>query len=117
MKLLIVILSKTEYVPGIISDLERQNIGDPTVIDSEGALNVLSESNVEPLPMFGGLRFVIGRSKRESKTLLCALPDEDVDKAMEIIDRRVGGIDKPDTGVAFVLPIEKAYGLRKKQRS
>ncbi len=114
MKLLILILSKTECVPGIISELERENLGDPTVIDSAGALNVLSESNVEPLPMFGGLRYVIGRSKRESKTLLCALADEDVDKAMEIIDRRVDGIDNPDTGVAFTLPIDRAYGIRKK---
>ena len=112
MKLLVLILSKTNCMAGIISDMVKANLGDPTVIDSEGALNVLSESNVEPLPMFGGLRYVIGRSKRESKTLFCVIKDGDVAAAMDIVNARTGGIDKPDTGIACTLPVDEVYGLR-----
>ena len=112
MTLLVLIHSKTECIPGIISDVVAKGFGDPTVIDSEGALNILSDSNVEPMPMFGGLRFVVGRARKESKTLLCVLKEKDVDEVVDIINKHTGGIDRPDTGIIFTLPLNRVYGLR-----
>lgn len=112
MTLLVLILSKTECMSGIISDIVSGGYGDPTVIDSEGALNILSDSNVEPMPMFGGLRFVVGRARKESKTCLCVLKEADVDAVVGIINKHTGGIDLPDTGIIFTLPLDRVYGLR-----
>ena len=40
------------------------------------------------------------------------IKDGDVAAAMDIVNARTGGIDKPDTGIAFTLPVDEVYGLR-----
>lgn len=112
MQLLVLILTKTECMPQIVSDMVGAGLGDPTVIDCEGALNVIDKSNVEPPPLFGGLRYILNQVKQESKMMFAVLKDEQIDKAKKLIDRQVGGIEKPNTGIIFTVPISSVEGLR-----
>lgn len=111
MQLLVLILTKTECMPRIVSGMVGAGLGDPTVIDCEGALNVIDSSNVEPPPIFGSLRYILGQSKRESKMMFAVLPDEKIDEAKKLIDKEVGGIKNPNTGIMFTLPISSVEGL------
>lgn len=111
MQLLVLILSKTECMPTIVSSMMGEGLGDPTVINCEGALNVIDRSNVEPPPIFGSLRYIIGGQKRESKMMLAVLSDEQIPKAKKIIDREVGGIKNPNTGIIFTVPLSSVDGL------
>ena len=69
MQLLVLILTKTECMPQIVSAMVGAGLGDPTVINCEGALNVIDKSNVEPPPIFGSLRYILGQSRKESKMM------------------------------------------------
>ena len=111
MQLLVLILTKTECMPGIVSALVGNGLGDPTVINCEGALNVIDKSNVEPPPIFGSLRYILGQSRKESKMMFVVLPDEKIQKAKNIIDEQVGGIKNPNTGIMFTLPLSSVEGL------
>lgn len=111
MQLLVLILTKTECMPQIVSAMVGDGLGDPTVINCEGALNVIDKSNVEPPPIFGSLRYILGQSKKESKMMFAVLPDEKIEKAKKLIDRQVGGIENPNTGIMFTLPISSVDGL------
>ncbi|MCR5041418.1 MAG: hypothetical protein K6C36_04875 [Clostridia bacterium] len=112
MQLLVLILSKTALMPGIISRLMQEGYGDPTVISGEGAVSILDSSNIEPPPIFGSLRrFINGTDKHENKLMLLVLPDEKVEAAQELISEEVGGIEKPNTGIMFTLPIGGVRGL------
>jgi hypothetical protein len=44
-QLLVLILTKTECMPQIVSAMVGDGLGDPTVINCEGALNVIDKSN------------------------------------------------------------------------
>lgn len=111
MQLLVLILTKTECMPQIVSALVGNDLGDPTVINCEGALNVIDKSNVEPPPIFGSLRYILGQSRKESKMMFVVLPDEKIQKAKNIIDNQVGGIKNPNTGIMFTLPLSSVDGL------
>ena len=112
MQLLILILSKTELMPQIVSRIVSCGCGDPTVIDCEGALRVIDKSEVEPPPIFGSLRYILHKGTRESKMMLTVMRDEDVPDAADVINEVTGGIDRPNTGIFFTIPISAAYGLR-----
>lgn len=112
MQLLVLILKKTEKMPSIISELMDKGYGDPTVINAEGAVGVLDESNIEPPPIFGALRsFINGSESRESKVMLLVIADDKVAGAKELIPDKVGGIDKPNTGIIFTVPLSGVEGL------
>ncbi|MCD7775012.1 MAG: hypothetical protein LUG85_04575 [Clostridiales bacterium] len=112
MQLLVLILTKTECMPLIVSGLVGAGLGDPTVINCEGALNVIDKSNVEPPPIFGGLRYMIHQGKKESKMMMVVLKDDQVAKAKKLIDETVGGIKNPNTGIIFTVPVSDVDGLR-----
>ncbi len=114
MQLLVLILSKTNLMPEIVSGLMQNGYGDPTVINSEGAVSLLDESDIEPPPMFGALRkFINGSDHKTNKIMLLVVKDELVPGAMDLISDIVGGIDRPNTGIMFALPISSVRGLRR----
>ncbi len=111
MQLLVLILTKTECMPRIVSAMIASGLGDPTVIDCEGALNVIDSSNVEPPPIFGSLRYILGQSKRESKMMFAVLTDDHIATAKKLIDKEVGGIKNPNTGIIFTVPVSSVEGI------
>ena len=111
MQLLVLILTKTECMPQIVSAMVGAGLGDPTVIDCEGALNVIDKSNVEPPPIFGSLRYILGQSRKESKMMFAVLSDDHIEKAKKLIDHEVGGIKNPNTGIMFTIPVSSVEGL------
>lgn len=111
MQLLVLILTKTECMPKIVSAMVGAGLGDPTVIDCEGALNVIDSSNVEPPPIFGSLRYILGQSKKESKMMFAVLPESRTDEAKKLIDKEVGGIKNPNTGIMFTISLSSVEGL------
>ena len=52
--------------------------------------------------------------RRQSKTMFAVMKDEKIPKMMAIIDRVTGGLHRPDTGVAFALPLSFVEGVEKK---
>lgn len=113
MQVLFLVLSKVDVMPKIVASLVQNGCGDPTVLGCEGAVQFIAKSNIEPPPIFGVLRHIVNPDSREQKLLLTVIPDEKVDAAEKIIDGLVGGIDNPNTGIMFTLPITHVKGLAK----
>ena len=56
----------------------------------------------------------LGGSERYNKTIFAVLnKDEHLEGAIEVIEHIVGDLTKPNTGVVFVIPVEKCIGLKK----
>ncbi len=111
MQLLCVIISKTDCVPVIVSEMLDKGYGDPTVLSCEGAMHLFENSSIEPPPIFGILRHIANPIQTESKLMLLVLPDEKLEDAQKIIDEKIGGIDNPNTGIMFSLSINNVKGL------
>ena len=71
MELLIVILNKEEYLEKVLSILVEIGIPGATILESEGLGHFLAYE----VPIFAGLRQLIGEKKTANKTIL-ALIDE-----------------------------------------
>ncbi|HBL41240.1 MAG TPA: hypothetical protein DDY98_06600 [Ruminococcaceae bacterium] len=111
MKLLVLVLNKTECLGELLTALLNAELRGATVIDSQGMLRVIDEDTVEPPPIFGMLRKYMTPSHEMNKTVFIVLPDEKIDTARRIINEVTGGIDKPNTGIMFAVPLSFVEGI------
>jgi hypothetical protein len=102
MKLLVLVLNKTDILDDLLRDLLATGVRGATIIDSTGMARAIDIGDVS---ICGSLRMVIAEDRQSSKTLLIAVQDSLVDQVRATIDNAVGGLSKPDTGVLFGLPI------------
>lgn len=108
MELLVYVMNHVELLDDLLEDFSKEDNFRATIIDSMGMAHMLKDTNY-----FLSLRNLLNQSQVNSKTILMALNDQDIDKAINIIENVVGSLDDPDTGVVFTLPISHCKGLIK----
>ncbi len=113
MKLFILVLNKTNTLEPLFESMMKAGISGATVLDSTGMMRVLADDEHADYPMLGLLRHVYSPERRASKTVFVVLEDEQVPVLTDIADRVTGGLDKPDTGIAFTVPVDFMKGLSK----
>ena len=97
MKLLILILNKVEKLEEVLEGFLEIGITGATVIDSVGMGHVLSEE----VPIFAGLRFMFAGTKPHNKTIFSAIKDEKEQPAIKILQKILGDLNQPGTGIVF----------------
>ncbi|HHU32664.1 MAG: hypothetical protein ACOX1Y_02120 [Zhaonellaceae bacterium] len=110
MKLMVLVLKKHEYLEQLLSEFLGAGLGGATIIESVGMLRVIEQSRIEPPPIFGSLRQFINPEYESSRTIFMVLEDEKIETARNIINRIVGGLEKPNTGILFTIPIDYVEG-------
>ena len=110
MELLVYIMNRVELLDELLEEFSQEANFRATIIDSAGMAHMLKDTSV-----FLNLRNLLNQSQVNSKTILMAINEQDVDRAIEIIEGVVGSLDEPDTGVVFTLPILHGKGLIKKK--
>ena len=110
-KLLVVILSKVDCMPQILSEFMSAGIHGTTIVDCEGMLRAISDSNINPPPIFGSLRHYLNPERPKGKLLYTVLPEDKIRTAVEIVDQKVGGMQNPDTGICFTVSLDDIFGL------
>lgn len=111
MQLLVMILNKTECLTRILDEFLSFGISGATIYDSTGMLQYIGHSTVEPPPIFGSLRRYLNPDCENNKTVIALVRDEQVDGAIDIINRETGGIAKPNVAVVFTLPVLRTEGI------
>lgn len=110
MELLMVILKKVELVDDIMHKLAESGVRGGTIIDGTGMAKSLV--NMDDLPMFGMLRYIISdEEKLKSKILLFALKEEKVTEVKDKIKEVIGDLSEPNTGIMFTIPIKNVEGF------
>ena len=110
-KLLVSILSQVDVMPQILSEFMKADIKGTTIVNCEGMLRVIGNSDINPPPIFGSLRQFLNPERPKGKILFTVLPENKLEKAKSIIDEAVGGISNPDTGIFFTLSLDSIAGL------
>ena len=96
MQLYVLVLNHTEYLEPLFKAMLDRGIRGATVLDSTGMMRVLADDENVDLPMLGLLRHMYSPERRASKTVFVVLH---------------GGLDQPDSGIAFALPLQYVKGL------
>ncbi len=119
MKLIILITAQTER--GLEVALAWREAGAPgvTIIPSHGlhTLQKKAKSGGLELPMIitsmaDAMAGLLQASETNSLIILSVTPAVVMDKVIEATTRVLGDLTAPDTGVVFVLDVEKAIGVR-----
>jgi len=108
MKLLIVILNKVEKLEEVLEGYLEIGISGATVIDTVGMGHILSEE----VPIFAGLRFIFAGAKPHNKTILSVIKDEKERAAINLLEKILGDLNQPGTGIVFSIPIDTVEGLK-----
>ena len=82
MQLLVFIAKNADVVSPILRELMENKIGGGTVVECEGMLQALYESQVEPPPLFGSLRQFLNPASAKGKILFVVLADGQLDRAL-----------------------------------
>lgn len=111
MKLLIIVLNKVECLDKMLTKFGKQNIPGATILDSKGMAQELEAH--DELRFLGSLRMLMNPAHKENKTIFMVIPDEKVAAVSAIANEVTGGLNKPDTGILFTVPIDYAEGMGK----
>jgi len=111
MQILVCVLNKVDALEDILKNLSNHKLHGATVLNSKGMAHILAES--QDFKFMDSLIKLLNPENSESRTFFMVICDEKVDEAIAVIDEAVGGIDKPDTGVIFTLPVLRMEGFGK----
>lgn len=109
MKLLIIVLNKIECLEDLLEEFGNNNISGATIIDSKGMIQELSDH--DEFRFIGSLRSLLNPTHTENKTIIMVTPEERVKEISAIVNEITGGLDNPDTGILFTLPIDHLEGI------
>ncbi|MDD6308164.1 MAG: hypothetical protein PUB07_02265 [Clostridia bacterium] len=111
MQLIFLVLNKVECLGQILAGFMEAGIKGATVLDSTGMLNAVDRSEVEPPPIFGSLRKFLCFDHDNNKVVFAVVSEEQVKKASEIVNTITGGLDQPNTGILFTVPVGYVEGI------
>lgn len=113
MQLMVIILNKLECLDPLLTALGKEGIPGATIIDSRGMAQELEAH--DELRFLGSLRMLMNPAHKENKTIFLVLDGEQVRTVSRIVNEVTGGLDRPDTGILFTLPVCYVEGLSKYQ--
>ena len=111
MKLMVLILSKTEALEYLLEGLSAAGIGGATIIPSSGMAMTLSKMNSSFLS--SSIRSMFSGDEDDNKTIISVINDDQLDLARRVIYNTVGDLSHPNTGILFTVPLDFVEGRRK----
>ena len=112
MKLLVLILNKVELLDELLEELARAHIGGATILQSRGMAHELYRNSMDVSSFLGSLRLLLDPDREQNLTILTVVHEDKVPVAVEIIERVVGDLSRPDTGVVFTVPVDFTKGMQ-----
>ncbi len=113
MQVFVFVLNRTEHLEHLLQTFADRGLNGATVLESKGMARILHSE--DEMPIFYGLRAIMEPERRSSKTIFMVLRDEQVDLARRVVNEVTGGLDEPDTGIMFAMPLSMVEGLEKKK--
>lgn len=111
LKLVVLITAHVEKAVAVADAWERAGASGVTLIDTYGLHNLRERSKSLELPLFVSMASVLRQIEQTNETIFTVVEEELVDKLIEAAGSVLGDISKADTGVAFVLDVDRAFGI------
>ena len=115
MKLMVLILNKTESLEYLLDGLSAAGIGGATIIPSSGMAMTLLKMNSRFLS--SSIRSMFSGVEDDNKTIISVIENDQLDIARRVIYNTVGDLSQPNTGILFTVPLDFVEGRRKRGRT
>ena len=113
MKLMVLILNKTDALEYLLEGLSAAGIGGATIIPSSGMAMTLSKMNSSFLS--SSIRSMFSGEEDDNKTIISVIEDDQLDLARRVVYNTVGDLSQPNTGIMFTIPLDFVEGRRKRR--
>ena len=110
MQLLILVLNKVNLLNELLRSLSEEGIHGATVLESMGMSKALNGKHSEHIPVFGTLKMLLHENRPFNKTILLALNEKQLEKAIPCVKKVLGDLSQPDAGIMFTVPINYVEG-------
>jgi len=108
LKLIVFVLSQVDKLDELMLAFSKANIRGSTIIHSTGMAKSLIGAGGS---MMSYLRTILDPQNTESRTVLTACSDEQVQTIKDVISKVIGPLDVPGSGVLLVLPLDGSDGI------
>lgn len=115
MKLLVIILNKTEVLEYLLEGLSAAGIGGATIIRSTGLAATLAQMN--PTFLSSSIRGMFTGDDDDNRTILSVINNNQLDIARRVVYHTVGDLSQPNTGIMFTVPLDFVEGKKKVRRN
>ncbi len=114
--MVIMIVDDPENCPAIIDAWVQLGVSGVTILPSSGMGRMKKAALLgDDLPLMPRLQDFLETREEEHRTLLSVVESEQIaDKMVVAAQSITGNLDEPHTGVLFVIPVLKAFGLGRK---
>ena len=109
MKLLVFVLNKEEHTEQVLEVFVELGVPGATIIDTVGMGRVLSQE----IPIFAGFVDLMAGARPSNKTIFTLVSDDAVEDIVRGIEKVIGNLDEPGTGVMFTIPVDWSKGIAK----
>lgn len=113
MKLLVIILNKTDALEYLLEGMGAAGIGGATIMRSSGMAMTLSR--MESSFLSASIRSMFTGDEEDNRTIISVINDDQLDIARRVVYNTVGDLSQPNTGIMFTVPLDFVEGRRKRR--
>ncbi len=110
MKCLFIILNDVDLLDELLTQLGETGVKGATILSSTGMARQLFLNGEDEPNFIGSLRHFLNPDRRESKTIMCVLEDEQLVAAKAVVKKVMKDFSQPDTGIMFSIPVNDVEG-------
>ena len=112
MRLLVAIINNPDHVVDILDEFYDIGVKGATVIESAGMAHLIADH----IPFFARFSDLGEGNSQRNRTIFAVIDSNDLmEQAIGRIEKVIGDLRKPDTGVVFALPVDFCRGLDKEE--
>lgn len=112
--MLVLVLDDPDKFSAIIEAWETIGIPGVTMLDSVGSRQLRKNVRRDDLPLIPSVRTVVAGTEEHNRTLFTVLEDDALlERAIEAAHKIVGDFMDPQTGILFVVPVSRTWGVPK----
>lgn len=111
MKLMVIILNRTEVLDYLLEGLSAAGISGATIIESSGMAMTLSK--LDSSFISSSIRSLF-TGEEDNRTIFSVIKNNQLETVRKVVYNTVGDLSKPNTGILFTVPLDFVEGTRKK---
>lgn len=108
MKVLFVVVNKTDYFEELLEEFHNRNLHGGTIFDTMGMVSMMSSS--------GGLghsiRGFLNKGRPFNKTIMMVVKDEDIEKVKDAFETVMGSLENENAGIIVAFPVSHLWGVK-----
>jgi len=112
-QLAVLIVDDPTKITDVLTAWIEIGITGATILDSSGLGHLFPGETRDDLPLFPSLSDILQTREEHHRTVLSVLADDfDLDRLVAATESIVGKLDDHHTGIMFVIPVTRAWGLQ-----